>query len=60
MESFAKTSDDGWRYSLTHRTKKIDGVWIVQVWMGREWDYVGAAYSYAAARSLARLRTCVA
>ena len=50
MESFAKTSADGWRYSLSHRTKKVDGVWIVERWNGNEWQHLTAAYSYAAAR----------
>jgi hypothetical protein len=59
--SFQRATDrEGYRYSLTHRTRKCgkgdggyDGLWMVERWSGGGWAYVGAVGSYAAARALA-------
>ena len=53
MMSFQKPRSDGYRYSLTHRTKKTDGAWIVERWNGSNWEYVGAALSDGGAREIA-------
>jgi hypothetical protein len=53
MISFQKARSDGWRYSLTHRTRKQEGIWVVQRWNGEEWIHVGQGLTYGDARALA-------
>jgi hypothetical protein len=58
MESFHREyRADGWRYSLTHRTRPESSFgwvsWPVQRWNGEAWVPVGEGSSYADARRVA-------
>lgn len=56
MESFKRHTDaEGWRYSLSYRTRRQSGTkdWQVERWNGEEWERAGTGWNYADAREIA-------